>query len=474
MSPRYFIAMNVLSACLWAPFYLIPGVVFGKSIALAEVVGGRLMIILLVFIVLLVLVIWLVRKLVLIALPRAESVFSLGFQWAVNHPLLGPAILSVFDPGISMRRALVITAGLILLILFAFYLLMLQLFQANQLGIDEFVINFASIIQSSALDEFFNPIRSLFSFSFTGALVVSVLLVLLRIKEFAAFRYLLFSIAVSVVTAAIFLFSSNAQEAKFSTVLYLVVMLSFVGCCIIISFSNFKFSIRWVAYTVLILLLFFPVLSLFYFASATPSTVLMVIATSFVWLGFTSLIYQRQLLSFKKQKLFGLFTVSLLIITGIINSNFAGHHSVENIAKLKKSELASTLENWQANDWKQIPVKRVDIFGEQKQALNIQWSGELEAITQSLKSQGWEAPIDLTTQAIMYYLKPEPTFSELPLIPQSHNGKREVLVLYKATEDSNQHYVLQLWKAPVSLSDVRGELWVGSLTFVRCRFTENG
>jgi len=88
----------------------------------------------------------------------------------------------------------------------------------------------------------------------------------------------------------------------------------------------------------------------------------------------------------------------------------------------------------------------------------------LEDIENSLQAMGWEKPIDLSTQAVMYYLKPEPTFDELPLIPQSHNGKRESLVLYKLGENENQRYVLQLWKSSFSLIDSNNTLWLGALT----------
>ncbi len=463
MSSRYFLVMNVLSASLWAPFYLIPGIVFGKSIALAEVVGGRLMVILLVVIVFFVLLVWLTRKFVLIALPRAESVFTIGFQWALTHPQLGQIVLFVFGRHMTMRRALVVSGFLILLTLFATYLLVLQLFRARQLGIDEFALNFAYLIQSPTLNDYFYPFNALFTLPVISILLLVSALGLYIIKEYAILRYLLFSIAASVVTGIILLLTAATHTDQLATTLYLVVLVSFVGCLTIIIFSKFNFTIRWIAYTFFILVLLFPTLSLFYFAQVQPSTVLMVVATSLVWVGFVSLIYQRQLLLFRRQKILGMFSFAALVVAGIVQINIYAPFTGD-VTERKAVEILTNFNEWQTSGWKQLPSNRIDIFSDEKQTLNIQWFGQLEDIDKSLRETGWEKPVDLSTQAIMYYLKPEPTFAELPLIPQSHNGKRESLVLNKLGENENQRYILQLWKSSFSLIDSSSTLWIGALT----------
>jgi len=463
MSPRYFLAMNVLSASLWAPFYLIPGIVFGKSIALAEVVGGRLMVILLAAIVMLVLAVWLTRKLVLIALPRAESVFTIGFQWAVNHPQWGQIASFVFGSHITMRRALVVSGLLIILTLFAVYLLVLQLFHPSQLGIDEFAQNFAHLIQSPTLNGYFFPFNTLFSLPVIGLLLFVSAFSLFIVKEYSVLRYLLFSITASVVAGIILLLATATHTDQLATALYLVVLVSFAACLTIIIFSKFNFTIRWIAYTFFILVLLFPILSLFYFAQLQPSTVLMVIATSLVWVGFVSLIYHRELLLFNRQKIFGMLSLLALLVAGIIQVNLYEPFSSD-AAERKEVNIPTTFNKWQTSGWEQLSSNRIDIFSEKKQALNIQWLGRLQDIEKSLREMGWEKPVDLSTQAIMYYLKPEPTFDELPLIPQSHNGKRESLVLYKRGENENQRYVLQLWKSSFRLIDSNSTLWLGALT----------
>jgi len=62
MSAPYFFMMNVLSAAVWAPFYLIPGIVFGSSIGLASQVGARVMIIIVTLLIIAIGLFWLARK----------------------------------------------------------------------------------------------------------------------------------------------------------------------------------------------------------------------------------------------------------------------------------------------------------------------------------------------------------------------------------------------------------------------------
>ncbi len=63
MDPRRFFLVNVLSAAIWAPAYLMPGMVFGASFELASEVAGRLAILIVVLVAIAYIIFWLLRKL---------------------------------------------------------------------------------------------------------------------------------------------------------------------------------------------------------------------------------------------------------------------------------------------------------------------------------------------------------------------------------------------------------------------------
>ena len=91
MPVKYFIFVNVLSAAIWSPFYLLPGIVFGSSIDLALIVGARLIVFFLAMFFFWLLIVWLVRKLMLFIKP--EILLSLivvvillgGGFWSVKY-----------------------------------------------------------------------------------------------------------------------------------------------------------------------------------------------------------------------------------------------------------------------------------------------------------------------------------------------------------------------------------------------------
>ncbi|MET0095115.1 MAG: DedA family protein, partial [Sedimenticola sp.] len=124
MQPWRFVVANVLSALVWAPAYLLPGMVFGASLELASEVAFRLVILLL----LLALLIWLAFRLAkgLFALmhPHAGNWVQATLRWSRMHPTLGDIAAALADPGHPEAKGLSILASLLLLATALFALLL--------------------------------------------------------------------------------------------------------------------------------------------------------------------------------------------------------------------------------------------------------------------------------------------------------------------------------------------------------------
>lgn len=96
MPPRRFYLYNVLSALFWAPAYLIPGMAFGASLALAGEVAGRLALLLGVILVFIWLLIRLAHPLYRWLHAHARTLLNLFWNWAGRHPRLLPSAGAVF------------------------------------------------------------------------------------------------------------------------------------------------------------------------------------------------------------------------------------------------------------------------------------------------------------------------------------------------------------------------------------------
>lgn len=86
-----FFAANIFSALLWAPAYLIPGMVFAASLGLAAAVAGRLLVLVVLLLAAGYLGYLLLRQFVLVLLrtPLGQSLSSARYRWPAALLLLG-------------------------------------------------------------------------------------------------------------------------------------------------------------------------------------------------------------------------------------------------------------------------------------------------------------------------------------------------------------------------------------------------
>ena len=115
MPPLRFYAMNVLSALLWAPAHILPGVVFGASVLLAGAVSFRLVVIL----ALLVCIVWLSFRGAGFLLSHANAWSSAAGRhlgsWACRHPgPLGRVARKMLDPETPDATNILVTSLIVL------------------------------------------------------------------------------------------------------------------------------------------------------------------------------------------------------------------------------------------------------------------------------------------------------------------------------------------------------------------------
>ena len=116
---------------------------------------------------------------------------------------------------------------------------------------------------------------------------------------------------------------------------------------------------------------------------------------------------------------------------------------------------------WWEQRWQELPALRIDRSGRARQALTLQWAGSLEGLRQRLTEMGWRDPLPLTAGNLLRLLAPTPT--ELPILPQLHEGQREVLRLVHPQEGGDL-LVVRLWDSGVKLTEEgfsQTPLWIG-------------
>jgi undecaprenyl-diphosphatase len=125
------------------------------------------------------------------------------------------------------------------------------------------------------------------------------------------------------------------------------------------------------------------------------------------------------------------------------------------------------LQNWQQGGWADLPVRRLDLFGEYEEPFTVQWVGSLANLKAQLSAHGWAAPTPWTLRSAVEWLSPHADPASLPVLPRLDNGRAENLVMIKTGPPlpANQRLVLRLWFSETVLTDglQRLPLWIGTV-----------
>jgi hypothetical protein len=188
-----------------------------------------------------------------------------------------------------------------------------------------------------------------------------------------------------------------------------------------------------------------------------------------IFLGFTILLltiinYQRlpkarSALSMNRW----LWLSIILVVTFVIwggNIYHEYHNAIYRYTPFYK-KITTTQENWWANPLHLTPAYRDNRFGRPTQPLNLQWSGTLPAIKNTLKQHGWSiiSRKHHIQDTIQRLASDKPQY-HLPLFETLYHNKRPNLIMYKNIPGQSSIYLLRLWDAHINFKN-GNTLWIG-------------
>ena len=210
MPAKKFFAINVVSAAGWAPFYLIPGILFGSSIGLASAIGSRLVIILVSIFLGAFLLVFITKKSMRFAMPRLEGWFDASIKWASKDVRWRKLIGALVDPDKNTKPAftylLLITA---LLVLFSITFV-LSLWSPWLLRIDTVVTNVFVLLRTGPGDSIMWVIQNSFSWLILLMAILNILLGLYYLGLKKALYYFVALLGVSLLSSCFIVFTFEA------------------------------------------------------------------------------------------------------------------------------------------------------------------------------------------------------------------------------------------------------------------------
>ncbi|MCG8427697.1 MAG: LssY C-terminal domain-containing protein [Chromatiales bacterium] len=471
MPATRFVIANVLSALVWAPAYLLPGMVFGASMELASEVAFRLVTILVVLALLIWFGLWLIKRIFQLLQPHSSAVIQWLLNWSQLHPKLGTIAAALADPAHPEAKALSILATLLILTTAFFVLISGAVLQGDILGLNQTVL--------SALQSLRTPWGDHLMVTFTrqtdtqtvillavGMLIFFVIenhrrtaLYWLAAIAFASIAPWLLKMGLQIPRPEILNHPHNSYAFPSGHTLQAVVLYGFLS--VIIAWS-LPLKWRWLPYTLAGMVVLSVGLSRLYLGVHWLTDVLGSITLGLAWVAVLGIAYRRHSVPEASWRgptfiLVGLYLLAMISTSVLQHDKRMRYYTPEpEIVELNSSDW------WEGNS-NHLPTWRADTRAYRNHPLNIQYAGELDTLRQTLQKLGWQPAQTITWGNALRLLSTKLPLQQLPVLPQVHNGRHESLLLEKLGEDDSRQ-ILRLWPANVSLQPEGTPLWIGNVS----------
>ncbi len=482
MRPLIFYLANITSAILWAPFYMLPGILLGAaSLELPPDIAMHVIMVLIFIVLLTLLFLWFLYKTFQLIHLQTDQLKNHIWRKLKKSRYFSVAtvILKHHDTRKThgqLRLALFfILTSLVFLAVLAYS----KWNGAANIMINEVFYHFARGVRSDYLDYI---MRNITLFGQKDVVLPAVLIVCVYFLYSKRFWTALHVLLLGVLGAgAIFVIKNVVQSTRpwgitnasdnfsFPSGHTTLATLAFVGLAFLIA-ASFHPKRRFPFYITAMLLAITVGMSRIYLGAHWFTDVLAGWFLSLAILIVVIISFRR-----REEKLvnpLGTFLVSILAL--------AFTFSVYHYTHREQFNTSYTQLDWPRveitkNDWwdkkNSIPNYRVSLFGFPSQRINIEWIGNLEDIKKILLKQGWENPPERNWITSLHRIADISSAQYLPLVSPQYLDKQPSLILTREINNSKdpekKHLVvLRLWDSHRIIAETKQPLWVGVVGIV--------
>ena len=477
MSPVLFGIVNVLSAIGWAFVYILPGVFFGTSLAVAGAVSTRLAVLVSILVAVIWGFIWLSRKLASLIEHRGPIWLAALKEWvAADTPARGLAlpVKQILSFLFLRQQGEELFLGFLAIILFiagwGFLGVLQDVLAKDPLVIaDQAVYHFFQSLRTPWADSVLVAITELgdsfVNISMSGAVLI-VLLVKRRCRTagFWALTVLGGLLGVQLLKWAIHLprpvaiyhgasaYGFPSGHTTMSVIIY--------GFLAILLARGLAGTWRWGLFSSVIGASFVIGISRLYLGAHWLSDVLGGLLLGTTWAALLGIACLKGSAETVPRRLIGLVAVLVIVIAG--GWHVTQRHENDLAFYAPRHEMQSMPPaTWQADGWRDLPAWRIDMAGKPEQPLTIQWAGSLDELARFLIGKGWQRQPSLSLKSFFGIFSPETPVEELPVLPRFHDGMAERLLLVHT--DRDKRLVLRLWPTDFTIAGDDAPLFVGTV-----------
>jgi undecaprenyl-diphosphatase len=471
-----FFAADLLSAAIWVPVYMAPGMLFGASLKLAAEATGRLALLIALVFVVVWFSWWLVHRVARGLQPHATALLLRILDWSRHHPRFHPLAASLLDPDHPEARGLSLLALMLIAASWLFLITLQHLTPGTLLGnLDLYFNNLMQDLRTTWADLFFIRVtelgRSALLYAFTA--MVSLWLVWRR-RWRAALHWLITVASVGVLTYAIKLATAVSRP---NPALDAIIDHSFPSAHTSVATAVFGFlavliarelqpNRRWIPYSLATLLIVLTSFSRLYLGAHWFSDIVGGFSLGLVWVALMGIAYRRHPAPALSLLRFIPVVAAAAIASVLIDPIAPGRHQPA-LYTTSAPVVQISETQWMNGGWRDAPAFRNDLRGNHSQPLDLQWKGDLQAIEKRLDASGWKKPVGLSGASLFQSFTSRPPAESLPLMPQIHEGREQALMRYRTDDDAARLLVLRLWPSTFVVGEKAVPLWVGNVSYVQ-------
>jgi len=472
---RSFLAFGVPACILWAPVYLLPGVIFGASLELAAAMAGRLAVLMVLLVIGVWLVLWVVQLVYRIASRKSSWWIKRFVLWSNRHPYFGPLVGGIFRPGsrevvgivfLGITLALSLTALLVLLVLAPQFL-------------PQWSEAFHPATWASSLrNQWADPIMVVLSLFGDQWVMLTLTMGMAGVMALTG-RWLgaghwlvlvggVWGLAFGIDALTDWLMDLPTPDAIAHESLMQVphrglsVLTSVLMFFALVVAKDLNARSRKWPYLIAALFVALIFFAHFYLELASLLGMAAALALGLSWTALVGIGYRHRanVHSFP-MRLVGIFVV--------LWAGLSMHHiNDEAAARLAASEVpvqtrVVSASQWQENEWRELPLMRSLLGDEISRYFDFQLVGSIDEIESTLARQGWQRAPKLSWRSVMEGFGGRPAHW-----PRALNGQAEALFMVRDDAHYPHRQVLRLWTSGLSVES-NGQtqpLWLGQVRAV--------
>lgn len=476
MKLRQYVPASGVTSLLWSATFLAPGWVFGTSLELVSAVAGPLAVVLAVLLVL-VASIWGTVFYVWRWLGKHTTVLlEKALAWSHRHPVLGRYTEAIMDPRRPESASLLFFAALIAAAGWGFFAILGSVGGGTAPSELDLVVHQLMFGLRNPLAD--TPMAFLATLGDAVVLAPAVLLVFAwlwwRRRRVAAWHWLAAPAFALLLTwilgvsldmpkppaaTAVAGFSFPSATVTLATVVY--------GFFAVLIARELPGRRRVWPYMVAALAVGLLGFARLYLGAHWLSDVLAGTLLGLLWIAALGIAYRRRVVrSFWVTPTASLFFAAIL---GVATWHGAG--SAEATRERFDPPLALAplgAGAWWDGAWaSDLPARRNARHDGTAWPLNVQYAGPLDGLRARLLLSGWENYRPGGWNGLLKTLDKDATPATLPVLPATHEGRAEALVMVRVGATPGERQVLRLWQAPFSLEPGGTPLWIGTMQSLR-------